>query len=220
MFTTTNPLRLFAASLTQSTEETRYYLRGVCIQRAGEGLLYISTDGHRLTVAHDPEAVWDGELPESGVILPVDKKAATALKSRKAASVDYDGSMLYVRHANEAILNVSPASLIDGTFPDWRRVMPQTYGEAMALNIGFDPAYLGTYAPIMKLHDNGPMIIHPNGNGPALLTFGGLDWLLGVLMPKRDNSVDPRDNGRIAPDWLPEYRPAQWQPAMMEEDAA
>ena len=42
------------AQMTVSTEETRYYLNGIFIQpHAVQGVLLVSTDGHRMTVIHD-----------------------------------------------------------------------------------------------------------------------------------------------------------------------
>ena len=39
---------LKATAIAASTEQTRYYLNGVCIEHSPNGPIFIATDGHRL----------------------------------------------------------------------------------------------------------------------------------------------------------------------------
>ncbi|RVT81924.1 DNA polymerase III subunit beta [Rhodobacteraceae bacterium CCMM004] len=107
-----------------STEETRYYLNGVYMHVAdGDGgrvLRCVATDGHRL-------ARIDAELPEGaeempGVIVP--RKAVGEL--RKLLDGDQEiavsVSETKVRFATPDITLTS--KVIDGTFPDYSRVIP------------------------------------------------------------------------------------------------
>lgn len=92
-----------------STEETRYYLNGVCI--AGGNL--VATDGHRLgyvAAGFDVEA--KPIIPRAAVaaILSIGKPAQISF-SDKAVTVDFPGIMLR-------------SKLIDGAYPDYRRVIP------------------------------------------------------------------------------------------------
>ncbi|MEO1110553.1 MAG: hypothetical protein AAFX90_21830 [Pseudomonadota bacterium] len=97
-----------------STEETRYYLNGVCFSKNTEGRdVLVATDGHRL-LAHDFNHGQDGDLILPKVALPAlfllpEPTAIFASGSRM--SFQYPGGELR-------------SKLIDGTFPDWKRVVP------------------------------------------------------------------------------------------------
>ncbi|HSF92308.1 MAG TPA: DNA polymerase III subunit beta, partial [Paracoccaceae bacterium] len=127
-FTAKAPIlrRLFdKAKFAISTEETRYYLNGVYMHAAegaqGRTLRCVATDGHRL-------ARIDAELPEGaadmpGVIVP----RKTVGEMRKLlddddADIAVSVSETKVRFATPAISLTS--KVIDGTFPDYTRVIP------------------------------------------------------------------------------------------------
>ncbi|SDE65885.1 DNA polymerase III subunit beta [Limimaricola pyoseonensis] len=109
-----------------STEETRYYLNGVYMHVAdgetGRALRCVATDGHRL-------ARVDAELPEgaanmAGVIVP--RKTVGELRKLlddDEALIEVSVSETKVRFATPAITLTS--KVIDGTFPDYSRVIPQ-----------------------------------------------------------------------------------------------
>jgi DNA polymerase-3 subunit beta len=109
-----------------STEETRYYLNGVYMHIAdgdgGKMLRCVATDGHRL-------ARIDADMPEGaadmpGVIVP----RKTVGEMRKLLEDDdmkiaVSVSETKVRFATPQITLTS--KVIDGTFPDYTRVIPQ-----------------------------------------------------------------------------------------------
>ena len=109
-----------------STEETRYYLNGVYMHVSdadgGQVLRCVATDGHRL-------ARIDADLPEGakdmpGVIVP----RKTVAELRKVLEDDdmqiaVSVSETKVRFATPDITMTS--KVIDGTFPDYTRVIPQ-----------------------------------------------------------------------------------------------
>ncbi|MGZ9812565.1 DNA polymerase III subunit beta [Pseudoroseicyclus sp. H15] len=109
-----------------STEETRYYLNGVYMHVAetaeGRRLRCVATDGHRL-------ARIDAELPEGaeempGVIVP--RKTVGELRKlleNDETEIAVSVSETKVRFATPDITLTS--KVIDGTFPDYSRVIPQ-----------------------------------------------------------------------------------------------
>ena len=109
-----------------STEETRYYLNGIylhAVTRDGTGhLCAVATDGHRLARIEIELPAGAAGMP--GVIVP--RKAVAEL--RKLIE-DIDGavqvalSATKVRFAFGAVALTS--KLIDGTFPDYERVIPK-----------------------------------------------------------------------------------------------
>ncbi len=109
-----------------STEETRYYLNGIYLHATtvdGAQLLAgVATDGHRLARHY-------AELPEGAagmpnVIVPrktVDEVGKLLAKAKGDVAVEL--SPTKIRLSLEAATLTS--KLIDGTFPDYQRVIPQ-----------------------------------------------------------------------------------------------
>ena len=108
-----------------STEETRYYLNGIYVhslEKNGAPLMRaVATDGHRLASMEIPLPVGAEGMP--GVILP--RKAVTEL--RKLLE-DVDGDVEVALSDTKARFVLDGATmtskLIDGTFPDYERVIP------------------------------------------------------------------------------------------------
>ncbi|MSP68043.1 MAG: DNA polymerase III subunit beta [Alphaproteobacteria bacterium] len=109
-----------------STEETRYYLNGIYLHAVGSGagtrLRAVATDGHRLARAEVPAP--DGVLPSMpGVIVP--RKTVQELRKLVEdgeAMVNVALSPAKIRFGLES--TVVTSKLIDGTFPDYERVIP------------------------------------------------------------------------------------------------
>jgi DNA polymerase-3 subunit beta len=104
---------LFApVSFAISTEETRYYLNGIYLAGGKTELTAVATDGHRLS-RHNGEPV--GEF--SGVIIP---RKAVGLVPKGAVTVRLSDAKIQFETADALITS----KLIDGTFPDYQRVIP------------------------------------------------------------------------------------------------
>lgn len=108
-----------------STEETRYYLNGIYLHVLGQGtnrpqLVGVATDGHRLAkIGIDAPAEATG-IP--GVIVP---RKAIAEAMRLSAGVDSVSIKLSSAKIVFEFGGVRLVSkLIDGTFPDYARVIP------------------------------------------------------------------------------------------------
>jgi len=109
-----------------STEETRYYLNGVYLHIAdaegGKALRCVATDGHRL-------ARIDAEMPEGAAEMPgviVPRKTVGELRKLRdddEMEIAVSVSETKIRFATPAITLTS--KVIDGTFPDYTRVIPQ-----------------------------------------------------------------------------------------------
>jgi hypothetical protein len=110
-----NAKLLAAVAVAQSIEQTRYCICGVYFK----GNLAIATNGTMVTVARDPDAT-----NESG-IYSITSKAITALKGVHASHVSIGGNQLSVMSKGGPVpLYTEPCTAIDGTFPDYRRVVP------------------------------------------------------------------------------------------------
>jgi len=107
-----------------STEETRYYLNGIFFHVADDDqpvLKAVATDGHRLARVTVPRP--DGAEGMPDIIIP--RKCIAELRKlldEVEGSVDISLSASKIRFAiGNAILT---SKLIDGTFPDYTRVIP------------------------------------------------------------------------------------------------
>lgn len=109
-----------------STEETRFYLNGVYLHGVegdnGRVLRAVATDGHRLALADASAPKGAENLP--GVIVP--RKAVAEIRrllddAPETVEVSVSDSKIIVR-AGEAVL---VSKLIDGSFPDYSRVIPK-----------------------------------------------------------------------------------------------
>lgn len=108
-----------------STEETRYYLNGIHLHAAGSGadatLRAVATDGHRLARA-------EVGLPEGARQLPpiiVPRKTVNEVRrllDEAKDEVRVSVSASRIQFASGRAVLVS--RLIDGTFPDYERVIP------------------------------------------------------------------------------------------------
>lgn len=128
-FSTSAPIlrRLFDKSkFAISTEETRYYLNGVYMHTAvgeeGQVLRCVATDGHRLARIDAP--VPEGADGMPGVIVP--RKTVNELRKL----LDNDETVIAVSVSETKVRFATPeitltSKVIDGTFPDYSRVIPQ-----------------------------------------------------------------------------------------------
>jgi DNA polymerase-3 subunit beta len=186
-----NILALKATAIAAGTEQTRYYLNGVCIQHTPTGPVFVATDGHRLIAArHD----WQSGVPETfePVIVPLDllKRVKIVRKASDVAtvtlSVGDDGARkVAIDYAGGTVA----AAAVEGTFPDWRRVIPQSEPSGVAAQ--FQAQYFDAFRDAMAILSGGktdaqPRVAH-NGDNPAIVDLGdtGAVQAFGVLMPLR-----------------------------------
>ena len=118
-----------------STEETRYYLNGIYVHAAKSGdlgvLRAVATDGHRLARFEMPLPLGAAEIP--GVIVP--RKTVGELRKlidEIDERVDVALSDSRVRFTFGALVLTS--KLIDGTFPDYSRVIPANNDKVMKVD--------------------------------------------------------------------------------------
>jgi DNA polymerase-3 subunit beta len=118
-----------------STEETRYYLNGIYLHAAeSEGarvLRAVATDGHRLARVEESLPEGAGSMP--GVIIP--RKTVNELRKlldEVSGNVELALSDTRIQFHADAMLLTS--KLIDGTFPEYERVIP--HGNDKVLRVG------------------------------------------------------------------------------------
>jgi DNA polymerase-3 subunit beta len=166
---------LKAALICASTEQVRYYLCGVYVDPKG---FLVSTDGHRAFVGKIALAdvpAFDGWI----ICRDVLKRALTGYKADT------------ITIAPDRVGNIT-CQPIDGTFPDWRRIVPD---ELSGVTAQFNPAYIadmGKMGDLLRGKREGSLAarIHHNGEAPAAITFPDVDHCFVVLMPIRAHHTD------------------------------
>ncbi len=175
---TFNAKTLAAVAIAQSTESCRYYLCGVYFA----GNKAVATDGHLMSVATQEDA--DNG---AGSIFPVSKKAITAMKKRNAENVTIENNLLTVFTDDGEVLHIEPCREIDGTFPDWQRVVPNETGEACHAAINYPLVErIAQTAKVLNGTGNSPISLKgADGSSPHVVKYHNNSAIFSVVMPIR-----------------------------------
>ncbi len=108
-----------------STEETRYYLNGIYLHevQAGGLLRAVATDGHRLAQAQMSLPAGAAGMP--GIIVPR-KTVLEIVKLMEGEDGEVEVSISSAKIRFNVGKLVLTSKLIDGTFPDYERVIPRS----------------------------------------------------------------------------------------------
>lgn len=207
------------ASLAVSTDAGRYYLQGVHVSPASEGgAVLTATDGALLISVYDPNALVRGEgivllnkqsraaLKSRGALLEQRLLAVRATAGRQSALVvdvaaaKRDDNAYSPYEAALALLDAPDARvkaaqfgdvLIDGTFPDWRRVLP----DGLSRNLPpapMDQRLVAKASEAICEFGGAVRLTSSGANSPVLITSvmrPGFD-AFAVLMPVRDSGIE------------------------------
>jgi len=118
-----------------SNEETRYFLNGIYLHKKKEDKLnllsVVATDGHRLAKFDCDFSKSSNDIP--GVIIP--KKTVNELYKLLTG---YKGSIKINLNSNKIVFfigeSILMSKLIDGNFPDYRKVIPVDNNNLLKIN--------------------------------------------------------------------------------------
>lgn len=161
-----------AVAPAQSTEQARYYLNCVYIEDANGYRNYTATNGHILLTCKEELTPDDERLPK-GLML-----RTKAIKKPKGY-IYAMGELIKPELLN--IQGVACIELIDGSYPDYERIIPQNTSEINEY-IAFDGKYLQM---VEKFIDNYDIYTHPHGEGNGYAVLWENGDKRAVLMPYR-----------------------------------
>lgn len=220
------------AMLCASKEETRYYLRGVYVEpHHVKGVTMVATDGHKLIVLHDESGVADeSAIINLGDALKLCKpKRGERGRDVRIGTGESDATICETFEDKDGTLTDTPLGMaygvrIDGSFPDYRRVVPKAFSNIVA------PAFASWYLAEMALvgvelaahfHDfkaktyvgsdrrDAMQICAEDcdtpSSGPTLVTWPSMPKAFAVIMPVRSKT----DVAESPPDW---YSPVMSAP--------
>lgn len=163
-----------------STEETRYYLNGIyvhSIDADGHGMLRaVATDGHRLARAETAAPAGSAGMP--GIIIP--RKAVNEVQKLVEdldQTISIEISPTKARFSfGEVVLTTK---LIDGTFPDYTRVIPTANDKQLVVERG----------PFAKAVDRVSTISSERGRAVKLAMADG-KLTLSVTNPDSGSAIE------------------------------
>jgi DNA polymerase-3 subunit beta len=112
-------------------QDIRFYLNGLLVVVDGQHITVVATDAHRLAVATRACESLTSEQPHREVILP--RKAVMELQRLLADTDELVSIEVAVNQARFQFIDDKEAAielvtkLVEGKFPDWRRVIPQNH---------------------------------------------------------------------------------------------
>ncbi len=170
-----------------STEQTRYYLNGIFLH-AGESdgtrvLRAVATDGHRLARVEEPLPEGAASMP--GVIVP--RKTVNELRrllDETTGSVEVALSDTRVQFHLDAVLLTS--KLIDGTFPEYDRVIPRGNDKVLRVNKNDFSAAVGRVAAISSERSR-----------PVKLALSRNLLVLSASSPEQGTATEELDSDRV-----------------------
>ncbi len=169
-----------------STEETRYYLNGIYLHVAANKLRAAATDGHRL--ARVETSLPDGAAAIPGVIIPR-KTVAEIRKLIDEGTVPINIGLSETRIRFEVGPIRLTSKLIDGTFPEYERVIP--YDNEKVLHVGRKD-FADAVARVAA--------ISQERSRPVKLTLSENLLVLSASSPDQGNAVEELDEGRATYD--------------------
>lgn len=158
------------AKICRANNDVHYYLNAIYIDPEG---FIVSTDGHRLfcdkVQTNQPE----------GLLINVKGKEPAKFNH---AEVSTESKSVSFFDANNALLATLPFDLVDGRFPDWRRVTKIQPGSVES--IGFTMAYLSDAHKVAKAFKIGIACFDFHGaTGACKVSFSDTAYM--IIMPAR-----------------------------------
>jgi DNA polymerase-3 subunit beta len=177
-----------------STEETRYYLNGIFLHAVESGgklkLRSVATDGHRLARAEVEAPAGSEGMP--GIIIP--RKTVSELQKLiddPDVAITTELSDTKIRFTIGAVVLTS--KLIDGTFPDYQRVIPT--GNDKALTIDRESFARAVDRVSTVSSERGRAVKLSIANGQVTLAVNNPDSGSATEEVAADYSADPLDIG-------------------------
>jgi len=172
---------LKALAITAPKNDAREYLCGVHVEYREGYAIFVSTDGHRISVGrilYSGGSFNDFTIPSSLI---------SKLKPHKRSDAIYLTENNFVEITNNGMV-ISEAML--GNFPEWRSVIPK--GALSGESAIYNPQYLGDLSTIRKLlgANSGWTDLVQNGKGLSLDQIDD-DFVTGIMPLRRGDLEKP-----------------------------
>ena len=168
-----------------SKDQARYYLGGVYVTIDNDGATYVATDGNVLAAYRDNMPAEGGNMVLGSWIIPASVLPMLPKKPKRGYDWEprvslclADGDNRLELYCPSNTVNIVP---IDGTYPDWKRVLPSVklpsikeddktipfvdprkavkvldFAEALELTNTLQPNYFGPESPVVYTFPDAP----------------------------------------------------------------
>lgn len=201
-------------------QDVRYYLNGVCIEPADGGSVIVATNGHMMAALFSA-----GTRVERTIIVPVNTAFLNKIRAMGIeGTIDLENEKAFpILRMRGEVRYVHPQTILDGKFPDWRRVVGRSEDLAEGIPGSYNVKYLKTaiqatdsaldndrYSGIRFFHKkedplNSPLVIRPQ--------YRDASDLVVLVMPMRGEEKIPS-----IPSWA--ERPIPAEPTEQSQAAA
>ncbi len=189
------------AAFAVSTDETRYYLFGVYIEpHPVKGVIMTATSNHVLTTIHDESGDMGGCSP---AIVKLPGKVLAECKAKKTKRTTTEPRLLVDPSADLAVVQVDGEEtarayrvIVDGTFPDWRRVHPSQVKDRAGADAAFSHLVMRVLVDTAAALESPMVMSNVDANDVALVNFPGRSHVSCLAMPFRADTTPRR------PYWL------------------
>lgn len=187
MFNVEVPVGAFkAVALAAAQQDIRYYLNGMLIEQAKDGLYLVATDGHRM---HAMRVRQDVVLPVGAQVIVPNDAIAKVKPNRHMATMVVEladdlrsGTLAYFGDRFDWVGS-------DGRYPDWRRALPR---EAVIDGAGasLNPEYLADVAKAAVLMGSkkgaasAPQLAFAGPNGAVRALIFNQPEFIATIMPQ------------------------------------
>lgn len=186
------PIRIDAASLVKglratlfasSGDDAKQILTGVHLRLAGEGLECAATDGHRLAVQRLDEALASGNEAvlsegEEPFAVTVPARSLRELERLLSGRPSDEPLSLFSERGQVVVLwadQVLTSRTIDGTYPNYRQLLPETFNRRLVLDRRAFTASLERVAVLADQHNNVVKISSDPSAGQVLIRADAQD---------------------------------------------
>ena len=186
------PIRLDAASLVKglratlfssSGDDAKQILTGVHLRLVGEGLECAATDGHRLAVQRLDKALAPGNETvlaegEEPFAVTVPARSLRELERLLSGRPSDEPLSLFSERGQVVVLwadQVLTSRTIDGTYPNYRQLLPETFNRRLVLDRRAFTASLERVAVLADQHNNVVKISSDPAAGQVLIRADAQD---------------------------------------------
>lgn len=174
--------------------DIRYYLNGISIRRhPNGGVVLAATDGHRMLLIRDS----DGSVDEDIIFRVAPGMANFCKKPDAIVRIDRETQLLTVFQKEEELYLMPGKCIVEGIFPDYRRVVPNFEDLKLSVAGHLNTKYLADAAlahPGVASKRSSKMAIRlwqASPTGAVVVEYNGFPEYCAVIMTMHCDVAEP-----------------------------
>lgn len=168
--------QLLSAQLFRAHQDPRHYLNGLFFDKDGT---LAATNGHKLFIGKHLSKI------KTGVIVSIKDKIPTRFYY---AEINTQKGLIFYKSEKDENLSIGLIEVVDGVYPDYKKVIPKFSQKKHTSSIGFNTQYLAEILKVGKIINPkfpAVKILMPmDDKSPAVFEFWNQEAIV-ILMPVR-----------------------------------